>query len=82
MYDEHHSERNNRFEAGDWLTDKDILCWLNQEVRHNEIDKPRAWTLALLYLKRLSKYPPPPCKVPPLAISPPPPWETVTSMFF
>ena len=42
--------------VGDWLTDKDILCWLNQEVCHNEIDEPRAWTLALLYIKRLSKY--------------------------
>ena len=42
--------------VGDWLTDKDILCWLNQEVCHNEIDEPRAWTLAVLYIKRLSKY--------------------------
>ena len=42
--------------VGGWLTDKDILCWLNQEVCHNEIDEPRAWTLALLYIKRLSKY--------------------------
>ena len=40
---------------GDWLTDKDILCWLNQEVCHMEIDEPRAWTLAVLYIKRLSK---------------------------
>ena len=39
-----------------WLTDKDILCWLNQEVCHNEIDEPRAWTLTLVYIKRLSKY--------------------------
>ena len=42
--------------VGDWLTDKDIPCWLNQEVCHNEIDEPRAWTLAVLYIKRLSKY--------------------------
>ena len=42
--------------VGDWLTDKDILCWLNQEVCHNEIDEPRAWTLAVIYIKRLSKY--------------------------
>ena len=41
---------------GDWLTDKDIVCWLNQEVCHNEIHEPRAWSLALLYIKRLSKY--------------------------
>ena len=37
------------------MTDKDIGCWLNQEVCHNEIDEPHAWTLALLYIKRLSK---------------------------
>ena len=42
--------------VGDWLTDKDIVCCLNQEVCHNEIDEPRAWSLALLYIKRLSKY--------------------------
>ena len=33
--------------VGDWLTNKDIACWLNQEVSHNEIDEPRAWPLAL-----------------------------------
>ena len=42
--------------VGDWLTDKDFVCWLNQEVCHNESDEPRAWTLALLYIKRLSRY--------------------------
>ena len=42
--------------VGDWLTDKDIVCWLKQEVYHNEIDEPRAWSLALLYIKRLSRY--------------------------
>ena len=42
--------------VGDWLTDKDIVCWLNQEVCHKEIDEPRAWTLAFLYIKRLSRY--------------------------
>ena len=42
--------------VGDWLTDKDIVCWLNQEVYHNEIDEPRVWTLALLYIKTLSRY--------------------------
>ena len=41
--------------VGDWLTDKDILCWLNQELHHMEIDEPRAWTLAVLYIKILSK---------------------------
>ena len=39
--------------VGDWLTDKDIVRWFNQEVCHNEINEPRAWTLALLYIKRL-----------------------------
>ena len=42
--------------VGDWLTDKDIVCWLNQELCHMEIDEPRAWTLALLYIKKLSRY--------------------------
>ena len=42
--------------VGDWLTDKDIVWWLNQELYHIEIDEPRAWTLALLYIKRLSRY--------------------------
>ena len=32
------------------------MCWLNQELYHNEIDEPRVWSLALLYIKRLSKY--------------------------
>ena len=41
--------------VGDWLTNKDIVCWWNQEVCHNEIREPRAWTLAGLYFKRLSK---------------------------
>ena len=38
--------------VGDWLTDKDIVCWLNQEGCHNPIDEPRAWSLALLYIQR------------------------------
>ena len=39
--------------VGDWSTDKDILCWLNQErCRHMEIDEPRPWTLAVLHIKR------------------------------
>ena len=43
--------------VGDWLTDKDILRWLNQELYHVEIDEPHAWTLAVLFIidKRLSK---------------------------
>ena len=27
--------------VGDWLTDKDIVCWLDQEPCHMEIDEPR-----------------------------------------
>ena len=27
--------------VGDWLTDKDILCWLNQKLHHMEVDEPR-----------------------------------------
>ena len=41
--------------VGDWLTDKDIVYWLNQEVCHNEIDESSAWSLALPYIKRLSR---------------------------
>ena len=41
--------------VGDWLTDKDILCWLNQGVCHMEIDEPRVWTMVVQYIKRLSK---------------------------
>ena len=35
-----------------------------------------------LHRSNLHMVPPPPCKLPPLAISPPPTRETVTSMFF
>ena len=41
--------------VGDWLTDKDILCWLKQELCHMEIDEPHSWTLAVLYIKGLSR---------------------------
>ena len=41
---------------GDWLTDKDILCWLNQELYHMEVDEPRVWTLAVAYIKIVSKW--------------------------
>ena len=40
--------------VGDWLTDKDILCWLNQELCHMKIHEPRAWALAVVYIKGLS----------------------------
>ena len=42
--------------VGDWSTDKDIVCSLNQELCHMEISEPRVRTLALLYMKRQSKY--------------------------
>ena len=40
---------------GHWLADKDILCRLTQELCHKEIDEPRAWTEAVVYVQRLSK---------------------------
>ena len=40
VYSTYHPERNNPLGVGDWLTDKDILCWLHQELYHMEIDKP------------------------------------------
>ena len=35
---------------GDWLSDKDILAWLNDKVCHNEVGEPRAWTTAVTYI--------------------------------
>ena len=43
------------FGLGDWFTDKDILCWLNHDLCHMEIDEPCTWTLVFPYIKRLSK---------------------------
>ena len=42
--------------VGHWLTDKEPVWWLNQEVSHMEISEPRVWTVALLYIKRLLRY--------------------------
>ena len=39
---------------GHWLTDKDILCWLTQELVHMEINETCTWTLAVTYIKRVS----------------------------
>ena len=36
--------------VGDWLTDKDILCWLNQELYHMEIDESHVWTLIIIII--------------------------------
>ena len=33
------------FGVGDWLTDKDTLCWFNQELCHMVIDETHVWTL-------------------------------------
>ena len=44
--------------VGDWLTDKDILCGLNQELYHMEIDEPYVWTLVVAYIKRVSRWMP------------------------
>ena len=48
--------RNKPFGVGDWLSDKDILCWLNQELYHMEIYEPHVWTLVVAYIKRVSKW--------------------------
>ena len=37
---------------GDWLMDKDMSCWVNQELYHMEIDEPCAWTLDLSHINR------------------------------
>ena len=42
-------------EEGDRLTDKDMVCWLNPQVYHNEIGEPRVWTLAVVYIGRRSR---------------------------
>ena len=46
--------------VGDWLSDKDIVAWLNDKVYHNEAEEPRAWTMAVTHiascLKRMRKY--------------------------
>ena len=41
--------------VGDWSTDKDMLCGLKQEHCYIEIDEPRAWAVAVFYIKGLSK---------------------------
>ena len=40
----------------DWLTDKDILCWWDQQLYNTEIDEPRAWILDVAYVNRESKW--------------------------
>ena len=46
--------------VGDWLSDKDIVAWLNDKLYHNEVEQPRACTMAVTYiascLKRIRKY--------------------------
>ena len=46
--------------VGDWLSDKDILAWLNDKLYHNEVEEPRAWSMAVTYivscLKMMRKY--------------------------
>ena len=46
--------------VGDWLSNKDIVAWLNDKLYHNEAEEPRAWTMAVTYiasrLKRMRKY--------------------------
>ena len=38
-----------------WLTDKDIVAFLAQECYHIESDEPRALTMAILYLRNLTR---------------------------
>ena len=46
--------------VGDWLSDKDIVAWLNDKLYHNKVEEPRAWTMAVTYiascLKLMRKY--------------------------
>ena len=46
--------------VGDWLSDKDIVAWQDDKLYHNEVEEPRAWTMAATYiascLKSMSKY--------------------------
>ena len=46
--------------VGDWLSDKDIVAWQNDKLYHNEVEEPRAWTMAVTYiascLNRMRKY--------------------------
>ena len=44
------------FGVGDCLIDKDILCWLDQELQHMEVDELGAWNLAVAYIKRVSRW--------------------------
>ena len=36
--------------VGDWLSDKDIIAWLNHKLYHNEICEPRALTTTVTYI--------------------------------
>ena len=36
--------------VGYWLSDKDILAWLNDKLYYNEVEEPRAWTMAVTYI--------------------------------
>ena len=46
--------------VGAGLSAKDILAWLNDKTYHNEVEEPRAWTMAVTYiascLKMMRKY--------------------------
>ena len=46
--------------VGDWLSDKEIVVWLNDKLYRNAVKEPRAWTMAVTYiascLKRMRKY--------------------------
>ena len=46
--------------VGVWLSDKEILAWLNDKLYHNEVEEPQAWTTAVTYIascvKMMRKY--------------------------
>ena len=54
-YLKHHPERNNPFGDGRLVDRQGYRVLDDQEVCHNEIDAPHAWTVAVLHIKRSSR---------------------------
>ena len=38
-------------QAGDWVLDSDICVWQEAVLGHNEVDEPRAWSMAAQYIQ-------------------------------
>ena len=36
--------------VGDWLSDKDIIAWLNHKLYHNQVGEPWAWAMAVTHI--------------------------------